>query len=410
MRLTSGYGERCVSMSDDDSLQHIRAHEIAGTAVAIAAIVFLYIAALTGVLGWNEAAFNASLIGVALLFPMIEHDRVGGGWISIYFGMALVMSVATGGIMMFQMGLGTTEAMLNPATLNFMFGSLIALAYHSMQTDRSAVGRIGWAVIILVLFMGMVYHIPWENVPGGPIQSAGMWAQDQLEPAAQFTRSAGEAAVGCVTSPNQCGEYMAELGTGFLDFLQTLPIWPALEAILQVVSGYAGGVSCMMQQGPIMDPGSAYDPSNPEDTDSPVNTEECFEEGVFVDALGSGDSDSDGSESDDSTGGDGGGLTLDRLEVKESEAVLGFNKDIDDSTVDILDFTVMGMSRGSSVSVSGSTITLAVEGDPGEGDPIAVTIRSEIAATDGSTADVDPENDDVVTCRDGYADGETSSC
>lgn len=279
----------------EEHYKHVKVHEVIGGAAAVLSMFGLVLMALSGTLDWNESLFNASLIAVALVFVMIEHDSIGGHWIVIYCAVMLSASVAAGFVMVSMVGGSMMDAVVNPATLNFLFGGLLALSYYGMQTDPTFIGRILWGTLVVIMFLGLIYMIPWESAPAGPIQDAGLWAESQIEPGADVVRNAGQAIHGCVTDPQACGEYMADLGETIIDFLQSLPIWPAIEAIFSVVGGYAGGMSCMLQEGFTMDPGgAAYGETGDNETEAPgAPAEDCFDEDPVFDPDSDPDDDAD---------------------------------------------------------------------------------------------------------------------
>ncbi len=377
--------------------RHAEFHEKVGLVIVGLSVLFLFIAGATGEIAWNDVLFNASIIMIALIFPMIEHNKIGNDWIIGYWILMFLFSAGTGVFLYLVAGYPGNEALFNPATLNFIFGGLVALAYHGMKTDVSLFGQFMWAVLLISLFCTVIYIIPWQHAPAGPVQDAGMWAETQLEPAAVVVGEALTTLGTCVQglfpggygSFEQCSADIENLLDTIIVLLQGLPIWPLIEVVFGAASDHAAGFTCMLSHGFAVSPAdfAYHDPTDPgvDDDDDTVPLEDCF------------DPDARQTTDDDTTTDTGtGDIDWEALDVSGDEATLDFDRSINSRSVStVSDFSVSPSDISiTGSSVSGSTITLSLSGDGAtrgsdigisEGDRVTITIRDTITADDGAT-------------------------
>lgn len=387
---------------DRDSGKHLKFHIMVGFAVAIIAVFLLVIHGLTTG-SWNQVLFNISLILVALLLPLHEHDVAHASILNMYW--AVLLGAAVGSFFV-------SGTWFNPATLNMIFGGLFVMALQAQKSTDSYAEKALWMVVFIALLFYAIWVIPWAQVPAGPVQDAGMTAKAGLQPLANLVIAIGDALEYCVRDPSSCAERIQELWDALIQFLMTIPGGQLVVDLLVYLSErglfYSNTLNCIGGKGGLS--GIAYDtdPSDPDATPPYQEAEECFQ--------------GDEGPSEGGDGDPGGGLVWQQLEVRSGTAVLTFDKTIDGSSVSAAnDFSIsdpagsMGISGG---SASGSTVRLSISQAPsgpptGPGDSggdsvstgtrITVSITGSISGTDGATLS-------SGTCSDGYADGDASSC
>lgn len=366
----------------DEDVRHQTAHLLIGAGATIIAFILLIGDPFGNVnISLERAFFYGAILTTFLYFPLREYIKKET---TAHWETAAQIHIIT----MLSVGLLSAVAIgswYNTATLTFVFGSVLILLKAGMDYSSSGPERLMYAALFVVALCTIVYHIPWGQAPAS-VQPYGMAAQSALEPAAQFTRTAGSVAVDCMQTPDQCGERLEEEFDTLMIFIRGIPIIgdavaSALEFKTQRGMTYLAMFQCSAQQGGIAPPDP--DPGSTDPGDLPQqNVRECVEE-----RGGLGDDEEDP-------------FYLEEVSVSGSTATATFNRPVDGFSVYSDDFSV---SPGSidQVSVSGSSVNLDLSGmdSVSDGDAVTVTVSGEVAAGD----------DDVRTsgdsCTANYGEG-----
>lgn len=341
---------------------HQRLHEILGFVIAVLSIVLLLLGGFMGEIDWTTVSFNVSIVLVALVFPIKEHDKIHRRWGYAYIVFLLLVAAGTWLIGNFV------------PTIILGFGMVFLLVNEKMGGATSAKETLFWFGVLVVAFLLINYAIPWGQV-GGPVGTVGGEIKQNVSvPLVNLGFEFLDLARTCVLEDTEgCINAINAFIDSVVAFLEQILPEPILELLFYMTErgmSYVHNMQCLGQEGGLSGIAFQTDPETTEEAPT-QKVADCIQEGPG-----------------NSTTEDGGNLAYESVQVSGTSATLTFSNQLDRTqSIGRSAFSVSPGSVGSEGSLSGNQITISLDdmSSVEEGDDVTVTITSTITGQDGGT-------------------------